>query len=481
MLALILLMQLAAAKAPDGITNAVVRIESSVTHRDPAAPWTVQPGGLESGSGFVIDGGRILTNAHVVHDARQITVKRNDGGTPVIATVEAIAWDTDLAVLRVADKAFFKGVKPLRLGDVPRKGSSVVTYGYPMGGQELSSTAGVVSRVEAHTYTFSGSDSHLAVQTDAAINPGNSGGPVVQNGAVVGVAFQEVRGSQSLGYLIPAPIIQHVLDDLKDGRYDGFPDFGAMTQALASPAMRRERGVPADRTGIVVEEITRGSTADGVLQPGDVLLAVDGKTIADDGTVPLAGERVTYEHFVDVKQVGQPVDLEVWRGGQAMKLKATCKRLARFDRHRMNAEAAPPWLVHGGLLFMALRADYLRTWAPKTLEEFSNYRYLTWRLFFQAAEEPEHADEDTIVLSRVFRDPVNAELSWPGPSAVKSVNGKPIHSMADLSAALADNKGRYHVLEFAPSGRIAVIDREKAAQANAAILGRYGITHDQGP
>jgi S1-C subfamily serine protease len=481
MLAEILLMGLTAAKAPDTITGAVVRIESSFAHHDPSAPWTVLPGGIEQGSGFAIDGGRILTNAHVVHDARQITVKRNDGSAPTIATVEAVAWDCDLAVLRVADKAFWKGLKPLRLGDLPRTGSSVVTYGYPMGGQEISSTAGVVSRIEWLNYVFSGADAHLGVQTDAAINPGSSGGPVVQNGAVVGVAFQNVPGSQSLGYVIPVPVIQHVLDDLKDGHYDGFPDTGTSTQSLASPALRRERGIPADRTGVVVEGISHGGTTEGVLQPGDVLLAVDGKKIADDGTVPLAGERVSFHHFFDVKQVGEPVELEVWRGGQAIKVKAVSRREAWFDRHRMNKEGALPYLVHAGLVFTALRADYLRTWAPKTPDEIANFRYLSFRLYFLPNEQPDHAEEDTIVLSRVLRDPVNADLSWPGPSAVKSVNGRAVHSLADVSAALAGNQGRYQVLEFAPSGKIGVIDREKALQAHAAILSKYGIAHDQSP
>ncbi len=480
MLAELLLMAFTAAGAPDGITNAVVRVEASVAHRDPTAPWTVLPGGLDVGSGFVIDGSRILTNAHVVHDARQITVKRNDGGTPVIATVEALAWDCDLAVLRVDDKAFFKGIKPLHLGDVPRTGSSVVSYGYPMGGQELSSTAGVVSRIEWLSYVFSSADAHLGIQTDAAINPGNSGGPVVQGGAVVGVAFQTVNGSQSLGYLIPVPVVRHVLDDLKDGHYDGFPDLAATTQPLASPALRRERGVPADRTGVVVDEVWPGGTAQGALLDGDVLLAVDGQKIADDGTVALAGERVSFHHFFDMKQIGEPVTLTVWRGGKAIEVKATSRRRAWADRHRSNKEGAAPYLVHGGLLFTTLTADYLHTWAPKTTDEWLAFRYLNWRLYLLPMEQPEHAGEDTIVLSRVFRDPVNADLTWPGPSAVKSVNGRPIHSLADLSAALTENKGRYHVVEFAPSGTIGVIDCKKAAEAHTAILERYGITHDQG-
>lgn len=480
MLPELLLMGLTAAKAPDAITHAVVRVETSYAHRDPAAPWSVQAGGMSSGSGFVIEGGRILTNGHVVHDARQITVKRNDGGTPVIATVKALAWDADLAVLEVEDKAFFKGITPLRIGDLPKTGSSIVTYGYPTGGQELSSTAGIVSRVEQQDYIFSLYDSHLAGQTDAAINPGNSGGPVVQGGAVVGVAFQIKPGSQNLGYFIPAPVVRHVLDDLKDGRYDGFPDLGASTQHLGSAALRRERGLPADRTGVVVENVT-GATAQGVLQPGDVLLAIDGVKIADDGTAPLGGERVFFQHFIDMKQVGQPIELEVWRGGQALKVKATARRNVAGDRSRVNAEAAPPYLVHAGLLFTELRADYLRTLAPKPQQDATMFRFLYHCLYEVPLAEPQRAAEETVVLTRVFPDPVNASFTWPVTSAVKRVNGSPIHSIAGLAAALRDNKGRYDVIEFAPSGIVAVVDREKAEAAQASILAKYGITHDHGP
>ena len=113
--------------------------------------------------------------------------------------------------------------------------------------QDVSSTAGIVSRIESRSYVHSGVDSHLVVQTDAAINPGNSGGPVVQDGRVVGVAFQGYPGAENMGFFIPIPIVRHFLDDLKDGRYDGFPDSGLDTMPLLSPALRRERGLPAGR------------------------------------------------------------------------------------------------------------------------------------------------------------------------------------------------------------------------------------------
>src|SRR5260221_10445415 len=164
-------------------------------------------------------------------------------------------------------------------------GGPMQTNDSPIGGQAVSSTAGIVSRVESRGYVHSGIDSHLVVQTDAAINPGNSGGPVVQQGHVVGVAFQGYPGFDNMGFFIPMPVVRHFLADLEDGRYDGFPDSGLQTTPLLSPVYRRERGLPEGKSGVVVDLVSPGGTADGVIQPGDVILAVDGVTVANDGSI----------------------------------------------------------------------------------------------------------------------------------------------------------------------------------------------------
>ena len=249
--ALLLLAAPPAAKAEvpatgNGVAASVVYVQVFRAGFDWSQPWQQEPVGGVSGSGFLIEGGRIVTNGHVIADARQVLVRRPDQASPYVATVEAAGNDCDLAVLRVADPAFAKGLKPLRFGPLPRAGTRVNTYGFPLGGQDVSSTAGIVSRIESRGYVHSGADQHLVVQTDAAINPGNSGGPVVQDGRVVGVAFQGFPGADNMGFFIPIPIVHHFLANLKDGRYDGFPDSGLTTTSLLSPAYRRERG-PAGR------------------------------------------------------------------------------------------------------------------------------------------------------------------------------------------------------------------------------------------
>ena len=94
---------------------------------------------------------------------------------------------------------------PLKFGGIPDLESTVSAYGYPIGGERMSVTTGIVSRIDFQLYTHSSIDQHLAIQISAQINPGNSGGPVMQNGKVVGVAFQGYSGDVAQGRRLHDP------------------------------------------------------------------------------------------------------------------------------------------------------------------------------------------------------------------------------------------------------------------------------------
>ncbi|HSD66228.1 MAG TPA: trypsin-like peptidase domain-containing protein, partial [Vicinamibacteria bacterium] len=448
----------------NGVAESVVYVQVFRAAYDWSQPWRQEGVTGASGSGFFVAGGRILTNAHVIADARQILVRRPDQANPYVATLEAVGNDCDLAVLKVDDPEFAKGLRPLAFGPLPRSGTRVNTYGFPLGGQDVSSTAGIVSRVESRGYVHSGADAHLVVQTDAAINPGNSGGPVVQDGRVVGVAFQGFPGADNMGFFIPVPIVRHFLTNLEDGRYDGFPDSGLDTTPLLSPAYRRERGLPAGRSGVVVDRVAPGGTADGVLRRGDVLLSVEGQAIADDGTIRLGDARVTFEHAVDMLQVGARVRFTVWRDGEERALEATARRIARYDRNRNRYGVAPDYVVYAGLVFMRLEAELLKTlgrgW-PQTAN-----RDLVWDQLFREAERPEEADREVIVLTRVLRHAVNSQMALTLPVAVEKINGRSVRSLADVIAAFGSNHDRFHTLEFEGDGGTEALDREKADAAH---------------
>jgi S1-C subfamily serine protease len=444
---------------------------------DWSLPWRQKAVQGALGSGFLIEGDRIVTNGHVVADARQILVRRPDQANPRIATVEAVGHDCDLAVLNVDDPTFFEGIEPLALGELPRTGSQVLTYGFPLGGQDVSSTAGIVSRVEMRGYVHSGADAHLVVQTDAAINPGNSGGPVVQDGRVVGVAFQGFPGFDNMGFFIPIPVVRHFLEDLEDGTYDGFPDSGLETSPLLSPAYRRERRLPAGRSGAVVNRVIPGSTTAGVVEPGDVLLAIDGQRIANDGTVAVGDARVTFQTLFDRRQVGETVQLTVWREGAERELSATADRVARYDRMRNRYDVAPRYVVHAGLVFMPLDAELMKMFGRNWAQNAN--RDLVWHQLYREAEQPAEADREVIVLVRVLRHAVNSRMSFTGPVAVDVINGRPIRSLEDVVEAFASNQGRFDEIVFEGTAGIEALDREKANAAHEEILQQYAIPHDR--
>jgi S1-C subfamily serine protease len=456
--------------------ESVVLLQVYRSRFDWGLPWKQEGVEASLGSGFLIEGDRIVTNAHVVADARQVLVRRPDQADPYVATVEAVGNDCDLAVLRVTDSGFGKGMKPLRLGSLPRSGSRVLTYGFPLGGQDVSSTAGIVSRVESRGYVHSGIDAHLVVQTDAAINPGNSGGPVVQDGYVVGVAFQGFPGFDNMGFFIPVPVVRHFLDDLEDGHYDGYPDSGLQTSPLLSPAYRRERGLPTGKSGVVVDLVAPGSTLEGIVEPGDVITSVEGVAVADDGTVRLGDARVTFEHLLDLKQVGQTSRLVVWRGGREQTLTATSRRVTRFDNKRNRYGVAPRFVIYAGLVFMPLDTELLKTFGRGWAQ--SADRNLVWHQLFREAEQPETADREVVVLTRVLRHAANAQMTFTGPVVVERINGREIRSLADVVTAFDSNQERFDRLEFESAGTES-LEREKAAQAHAEILKQYAIARDR--
>ena len=137
------------------VENSVVKIFSTVRYPDPYKPWAKQSPEDITGSGVVIEGKRILTNAHVVNYASQVQIQANQAGDKISATVEAIAPGIDLAVLKLDDEKFFDSHPALaRAKSLPGIKDVVLAYGFPEGGNSLSITKGIVSRVEFAPYNL---------------------------------------------------------------------------------------------------------------------------------------------------------------------------------------------------------------------------------------------------------------------------------------------------------------------------------------
>jgi len=476
------------AKAPDltspkvkspfpAFAASVVRIEVTDQTPDYRAPWNTGhvSGGI--GSGFILDipgrGKRIVTNAHVVSNARFITVTREGLSHPFRARVEFIGHDCDLAMVSVEDPAFFEGTRPLTLGGIPALESAVSVYGYPLGGERISVTRGIVSRIDSELYTHSGVDSHLAIQIDAAINPGNSGGPVLQEGQVVGVAFQGYSGdvAQNVGFMIPAPVIKRFLQDLSKGSYTGYADLSIGIAPLLSPTARKALGVPAENLGVLVSDVHEKGSAFGFLRRDDVLLAIDGHPIACDGRVDLDGESVDMTEVVERKFDGEKVRFDVFRSGQQVTVEFPLQGTWPFRMQSMAYDTVPRYLIHGGLLFQPLDRNLVESMGSgdlrvrRTFDEFvEQHLYL---------KHPEF-----VVLSRILPDPVNADCDGLRTGIVDTINGVTIRSLNDVAAAFAQ-PARHDVIMLEGIGLPVVLKRADVLSANPRIMKNYGIASDR--
>jgi S1-C subfamily serine protease len=453
----------------DAIRSSVVRVFTVSQTPDYSTPW--DPGKSESsmGSGFIISGRRILTNAHVVSNARFITVEKEGDARRYEAQVKFIAHDCDLAMLEVVDPEFYRGTSHLSLGGVPNLDSIVTVLGYPIGGDRLSVTRGVVSRIDYQVYSHSGVDSHLAIQIDAAINPGNSGGPVIQNGAIVGIAFQGFSGmvAQNVGYMIPVPVIHRFLQDVADGHYDRYVDLGIQFFPLINATYRRALGLEPGDFGVMVSEVMQAGAAYGKVRVGDVLLAIDGRPIFSDGRVAMDNDRLLLNEVVERKFKGDRVKLELLRQSRKMNVSFVLKMPWPYLMQARQYDVRPRFVLFGGLVFQPLSSSFYATLAesPVTLRYYYT-QFIDAELYLQHPE--------VVVISKVLPDPIDTYQDRFVDTIVDTINGTKIKTLEDLAAAF-DRPEDFYVIRVVGDPQPLVLDAKAVAKARLRILERYRI------
>ncbi len=453
----------------NSIEQSVVLLTNYQQVPDWQSPWKMTFTSSGTGTGFLIHNDWILTNAHVVSNSRLLLVNKLSSPEPFIADVIAIAHDSDLAILRVRDTTFYEGLVPLTLGKMPVLQSRVRTYGYPVGGRTISRTEGVVSRVEFGTYVHSGVDSHLIIQTDSAINPGNSGGPVVQDGAVVGVAFQSNPGLNDVGYLIPVQLVQRFLNDIEDGTYNGVPEIGIQTSALLNRHHRQFLKMPSDVGGVLVDHVVRRTAAEGKLFPGDVLIEVEGVPVDQAGNVEYEGHRVGFHILAENKQVDETMTFKVWRNEQFEYVTILLAPPPYSEEIRLSYDVLPQYVIVGGLVFAPLNRNYLQS--------TQNTPALLYEHLFREVEMPGSRRDQTVVLIRVLPAPVNTGYANLRNFIVDKVNGVKIQSLEHLKSVIKETpaEANYFVFESEWNPTLVVLKRSDVLQQHDLILQRYGI------
>ncbi|HJW72184.1 MAG TPA: trypsin-like peptidase domain-containing protein [Geothrix sp.] len=459
------------------VEDSVVKVFSTIRQPDPSKPWTKHSPQEATGTGVVIEGHRILTNAHVVLYASQVQVQANQSGDKISATVEAVAPGIDLAVLKLDDDAFFNSHPPLKRANVlPEVKDAVMAYGFPTGGTSLSITKGIVSRIEFTSYNYPVSG--LRIQIDAAINPGNSGGPAVAGDKMIGLAFSTLNGAQNIGYIIPCEEVELFLKDIADGHYDGKPALYDQLQTLENPSLRSFLKLDKATQGIVVHEPFQ-STRPNPLKEWDVITRIGDTPVDDQGMVKVgANLRLRFQYLVQKVAKDGLVPLTVVRGGKELNLQVPVP-----SNHPMLIGdlqgAYPSYFIYGPLVF-----------SHATMQFASGNNHMMGLLLFYGSplatrrgQGPAFPGEELVVVASPFFPHKLAQgYSTPTAEVVKSINGVPIKNLRHLVQVLRDLKDEFVEVAYAREGTESMIfPRKEMLAATDDILTDNGIRTQGSP
>ena len=451
----------------------IVKVEVVNRTPDYETPWQGGNFGRGTGTGFLVAPGLFMTNAHVVANAEKVDISLFADARRIPAKVKFVAHDADLALLEIENAAAFEGVPCLEFSEeMPQLEDTVRAIGYPIGGNRLSVTRGIVSRIDTIPYAHPRNIAHLALQVDAAINPGNSGGPVLKGDKVIGVAFQGLLKANSTGYVIPMPVIRHFMQDVADGRYDGYVEMGAQFMPMENRAMRRHYDLPDNGLGCLVADVVKGASCDGALKPGDVVLAVNGLPVDATAMIELDGVRVRLEELAERSFAGDKVQFTILREGEVQQTEATLAPLPsiRVLSHRYDEQ--PRYVVFGGLVFQPLDFNSVQAHQISSADVMVELDRFT-----RGGESA--VKEDLVLLTRTLPDEVNTRFDDLGRGLVSKVNGVEVKGLAHLHNLLYPAEGadrpEYTVIELSDAARPLVIDNAAVEAANARIAERYNI------
>ena len=450
------------------LEKSVVKISVTKQEYDYKQPWQKSNQSKSSGSGCIIEGNRILTCAHVVEFGEFIEVKKTKDSRRYTASIEFLAPEYDLAVLKLDDENFFTKTKPLPIGGLPDIGNKVTVYGFPTGGNDLSITSGIVSRIENIDFSYDNYND-LGIQIDAAINPGNSGGPVIMDTALAGVAFQGKTSSQSIGYMIPTTVIKAFLRDIADSTYEGPVPVLMQWQNMENTALRKCYGIPDTATGVLVNKVHYCSALSGVIEPDDILLSVDHMDIQNDGSVYINNDvKTSFETIIKNKNVNDTVALHILRQGTDTTILLPLEYTRAKQLLVSKVDLEPKYYIQDGFVFTTPSYYYFQD------ESYWQYYYPQLSYYYYAKVLNTTEQEEIVMISSVLPDKSNVGYHDVSNRIVSKINGYEIKNFNDLIRAF-DRPSDFYTIEDSEGNRY-VLDASNLNENNIEIFRKYGIT-----
>lgn len=458
------------AVAQEEIRDAVVKIHTTRRPPDFVRPWTKAQATKVSGSGVVISQNRILTNAHVVTYESSVYVQGHQSSKRQKATVLAVSPEMDLAVL-TTDEAFFQNRPTLEVAtEIPKLKEVVTVYGYPIGGEQMSITEGIVSRIESVAYALDAFG--LRLQVDAALNPGNSGGPAIADGKILGLVFSGIPNAENIGYLIPAEELQTFLDDVKDGEYDGKPRLFGQFQTVENEALRDRLKLPAERGGMMVTQ-PDSDDASYPLKKFDVLTHVGPFALDRQGKIQVEDDlKLAFHYMVPKLAADGLLPVTLLRDGISMDVRVPVAVRKNWLIKPLRG-AYPSYFIYGPLVFTTPSQDLLARLKGASGSMLNLRRNPLMQRRF---DEPAFEGEEIVMLgARLFPHRITEGYDPQFFATVVTINGVEVKNLKHAIETLRDLEDEFIEIELGGNYETLVFRREEIAETSEEILEDEGI------
>lgn len=454
--------------------DSLVRVNSTGQAYDFFRPWGKKAPFMRRGLGVVLPDHQVLVTAELIANHTYVELEKAATAEKTPAEVTVIDYDSNLALLKPVNPDFLKDAKALSLDDKARVGDKASILQLESNGL-IAETPATVTTITVAPYPLD----HLALLTYRMSAPlqnreGSFTIPAVRNGKLVGLLMRYDGRSQTAD-LIPAPVIEHFLTDAKLAAYPGFPRVGVAFAATRDPQFRKYIGL-TENGGVYVTEVRPGSAGGKAgLKKGDIVLAVDGKPVDQDGNYddPSFG-KISFSHLTNtIRHAGDKIDFTIQRDGKRETIPVTLEPLNKDDlvSEPYIFDKQPRYYVLGGLVFQELSRPYLQEWGGNWSKD--GPQRLVYLDSFQGEMPDEH--KKVVFLSQVIPSPNTLGYENLDHLVVTKVNGVEINSLEDIAKATASPKDGFHRVEFEQDPGFIVLDAAEVETGKRQLMQDYGI------
>lgn len=454
--------------------NSLLKVNVTYQTYNLQIPWQKESAGGRRGLGVVLPGNRVLVTAQMVADANYIELELPEGSQKLPAKVQAVDYEANLALLAPnsasKEKEFFTDLKGVEVDGSARIGDSLSVWQSGRVG-DLIVTPLRISKVMTQGYVVDNAAFLVYEATGIIRSESNSFTlPVVKGGKLAALLLRYDSKNQ-VATLLPAPIIQHFLKDVTDGKYDGFPSLGIEFQVTQDEQFREYLGLKPGAPGVYVSKVMKGGSADQAgVKPGDIMMAINGSKI--DARGDYQDDQfgaVSASHLVRGKGfVGEQVEILVWRDGKETRLNGQLTRKQPEDYlvPPYLFDKGPKYVLSGGVLFQELTSSYLNSFGREQRGALLRLQRI--------ATNPEEFEKDgrqkIVFIGAILPTASTQGYERMSGQIVLEVNGQKITEIADVATALKTPKDGLHVLKLKEFPYLLHLDALRVERDNLQLL-----------